>query len=293
MYSLRIACLEEEVDLLSGTLWDAGTVGVQELEQGSHRVTLIASFETNSQRAILLAQFARYSPQWEQQDAHDWIAESQRAWPGRLVGERFFLAPPWCLEPTPLGRLRLVHNPGLACGTGEHPCTQLALVALENCVEPGHKVVDVGTGSGMLAIAALQLGAAVAVGIDTDEAALQAARENFELNHFPAVLAAGSAECLAEFCADVVVANISASVLLSIADELKRLVTERGWLILTGFHETEVATVQRIFSIGAASASVTSLYEWCCLCLQFAAPAAASDHPLIQAQTSRPPGEIA
>jgi len=126
----------------------------------------------------------------------------------------------------------------------------------------------------MLAIAALQLGADLAVGVDTDEAALHAARENFELNHLAPALAAGSADCLADGCANVVVANISATVLLSIGDELMGLLATDGWLILTGFQEPELATVQRAFSAGEVTALVTSLLvtslnDWRCLCVQF------------------------
>jgi ribosomal protein L11 methyltransferase len=275
MYALRMICSEEEVDALSGELWDAGTVGVQELEYGSEGssrgvVMLIATFETNDQRISLLERFARYSPQWEQQSTVDWVEETHRAWPGREVGTRFFLIPPWRSDATPPGRLRLIHNPGLACGTGEHLCTQLALIALERCIHPGSKAVDVGTGSGVLAIAALQLGAAWAIGLDTDEAALEAAHENFELNHLTPLLAAGSAECLVDGCADVVVANISATVLVSMAGDLLGLLAEEGFLILTGFQESELATIQSIFAAtNVTSSLVFSLEDWNCLCLQF------------------------
>ncbi|HEY3939259.1 MAG TPA: 50S ribosomal protein L11 methyltransferase, partial [Bryobacteraceae bacterium] len=181
MYSLRLTCLAEDVDLLSGELWQAGTLGIREVEQGAS-VTLIAGFETNERRAGLLRALAAFAPEWSAEKTTDWFEETRRAWPGRSIGERLFLAPPWCREATPAGRERVVHNPGLACGTGEHPCTRLALIALETSVTPGCRVMDAGTGSGILAIAALKLGAAVAVGLDLDEASLGAARENFSLN---------------------------------------------------------------------------------------------------------------
>jgi len=263
MYSLRFKCAADEVDLLSSELWEAGTAGIRELEDGE-RVILIAGFETNDDRVELLKRFAGRDTQWEQEDATDWVAETHLAWPPRLVGDRIFLAPPWCEDETPSGRVRIAHNPGLACGTGEHPCTQLALAAIEAADVAGKTLVDIGTGSGLLAIAALRLGARSAVGVDTDEAALAAARENFQLNNLPSALATGSAECLRNGCADVTVGNISGTVLLSIADELFRICTSNGRLILTGFNENELAAMEQHFGNGA----VTSCGEWRCLDVQ-------------------------
>lgn len=253
MYSLHLRCSPEDVDVLSGELWEAGTVGIRELEDG-----LIAGFETNDERANLLA---RFGGRWTQEDATDWIDATHRAWPPRLIGNRIFLAPPWCTDATPAGRIRLIHNPGLACGTGEHPCTQLALAAIESLALKGKTVVDVGTGSGLLAIAALQLGAQTAIGVDPDEASLTAARENFELNHLPANLAAGSVDCLRDACAPVTIANISATVLMSIADELLRISAADAHLILTGFSEYELPAIEETFGKG----TVTSSGEWRCV----------------------------
>jgi ribosomal protein L11 methyltransferase len=260
MYSLRLKCTADEVDQLSGELWEAGTAGIRELEEGEG-VVLIAGFETNAERVELLKRFAASPAQWTQEDATDWVAETKRAWPARLIGERIFVAPAWCEDETPAGRVRVVHNPGLACGTGEHPCTQLALAAMEQANVTSKTVVDIGTGAGLLAIAALRLGACAAVGVDTDEAALSAARENFRLNDLPSALIAGSAECLRDGCAAVTVANISGTVLLSVGDDLLRICEAGGRLILTGFTKDELAAIEQTFGSGA----VTSCDEWRCL----------------------------
>lgn len=260
MYSLRLICEAREVDALSVELWEAGTAGIREIEKGG-RVTLIAAFYSNDLRQLLLNRFADYSPEWNAEPDTDWIAHTHLAWPARSIGQRLFLAPPWNREPTPAGRLRIVLNPGLACGTGEHPCTQLALMALEKHVTGGCRVADVGTGSGILAIAALLLGAETAIGIDPDEAALQQARENFALNGLEASLVAGHADCIVDEFAEVVVANISATVLLAVADHLQRIVRRNGWLILTGFTEVELNRVQALFGTG----EVFGIEEWRCL----------------------------
>ena len=260
MYSLHITCSSEQVDRLSGELWEAGTCGIREVND-DQRIVLVAAFERNEHRCELLRRFAPYAPEWKHEHTTDWIRHTRDAWPGRIVGAKLFLAPEWCSDPTPEGRERIVHNPGQACGTGEHPCTQLALRALEQCVMPGSRVIDVGTGSGILAIAGLKLGAALAIGIDIDEASLQAARENFLLNDLIPRLAAGSAEAVADAWADVTAANISGTVLLSMLHELLRITRANGRLILTGFAEEECPALEPCFP----RAIVSRMNEWRCL----------------------------
>lgn len=244
MYSLHLYCAPGDVDLLSSELWEAGTVGVREVD-GGESVQLIAAFESNDHRASLLARFAPHHPVWEHEDDIDWVQHTKDSWPGRTVGQALFLAPPWCDEPTPPGRVRLAHNPGLACGTGDHPCTQMALETLESLVTAQHTVLDIGTGSGILAIAARLLGARTALGVDTDQGALIAARENFRLNNLPAMLVEGSVDCVKTGTADVTMANISSTVLLMILDDLIRATKPGGKLILTGFSEAESAVFRR------------------------------------------------
>jgi ribosomal protein L11 methyltransferase len=260
MYSLRITCSSKQVDRLSGELWEAGTCGIRELSNGEG-VLLVAAFETNEHRGELLQRFAQYAPEWEHENITDWIQHTRDAWPARIVGAKLFLAPKWCSDPTPERRERIVHNPGQACGTGEHPCTQLALRALEECLTPRSRVIDVGTGSGILAIAAVRHGAALAIGLDIDQASLQAARENFQLNDLTSQLVVGSADAVADAWADVTVANISGTVLLSILDELLRITRANGRLILTGFAEEECPPLQAYFP----RAIVSRINDWRCL----------------------------
>ncbi|MBV8811842.1 MAG: 50S ribosomal protein L11 methyltransferase, partial [Acidobacteriaceae bacterium] len=181
MYWLRLTCPPEAVDRMTGELWAFGTLGIRELESDG-AVVLIAHFDNAESRHELISRFRIYAPEWGREKDTDWLHETHSAWTAREVGQRLFLAPSWNTEATPAGRQRVIHNPGLACGTGEHPCSQLALRALEKCVYRGSSVVDIGTGSGILAIAARRLGARLAIGLDTDLAALEAARGNFDLN---------------------------------------------------------------------------------------------------------------
>src|SRR4029077_19911233 len=142
----------------------------------------------------------------------DWVQETEDAWPPILVGEKFFVVAPWRTEPTPPGRFRLEINPGMQCGTGQHPCTRLCLDAMERVIRPGDRVLDVGTGSGILSIAAKMLGAATVVACDIDP---DAARE--------AAFFIGSVDAVRSGAFDVVVANISEIVIGELKPELERV----------------------------------------------------------------------
>lgn len=248
--------------MISAELWEFGTMALSEDEEQG-QIVLLAGFEDERNKEVLLRQFMDYTPIW-QEETTDWIGVTEKAWPSRAVGQKLFLAPPWCHDPTPAGRVRIIHNPGLASGTGEHPCTQLILEALERYIFPGARVLDVGTGSGILSIAALQLGARLALGVDPDIDALQTAHENFKLNGFAPTLAAGSADCVADGCADVMVANISGTVLISILDDLLRATKPGGFLILSGFVNDEAQAFLRIFP----DAEQTTHEGWSCLAVR-------------------------
>src|SRR5262249_34957556 len=151
----------------------------------------------------------------------NWVTRTEEAWPPLLIGKKFFLVAPWNSEPTPPGRLRLEINPGLQCGTGRHPCTQMCLEAMEEIVRPGDAVLDGGSGSGILSIAAKLLGAGRVVACDIDP---DAAR--------PVPFFIGSVEAARSGAFDVVVANINEDVMGPMRADLERVAPRR---ILSGF----------------------------------------------------------
>ena len=153
----------------------------------------------------------------------DWVQRTQDAWPPLLVGEKFFVVAPWRTEPAPPGRFRLEINPGQQCGTGQHPCTRLCLEAMERIVKPGDTVLDVGTGSGILSIAAKLLGAGRVVACDIDSEAARAVP-----------FFVGSVDAVRTGTFDVVVANISETVIEDLREEFERVALRR---ILSGFQD--------------------------------------------------------
>ena len=224
MFSLLFHPAPGREEHLIAELWECGTTGIIE-EDGGIRAFFDASDSTG-----LRSRFAEFTPEPRLEPAVDWEQITRDAWPPLTVGRRFFLAPPWCHTPAPAGRLRLAVYPGMACGTGRHPATQLALEAIESHVRAGDSVLDVGTGSGILASAAMLLGAARVIACDLDPEAVRIARE-----HLSAPLFVGSADALRSACADVVIANIDSATLERLAPELARVRKPRSTLVLTGF----------------------------------------------------------
>ena len=226
MFSLLFRVPPDHEDYVIAELTDHGTTGITE-EPGGVR----AFFDETSDCKQLIERFAVFAPEFRQEKTTDWEQMSRDAFPPLSVGKRFYLVPPWNNEPTPAGRLRLEVNPGMACGTGRHPATQLCLRAIEMYVNPGSQVLDVGTGSGILARAAALMGARSVVACDVDQEAVQVARECAD----SPPLFVGSADAARSGWADVIIANIDSATLDALAPELGRVRKSASVLILSGF----------------------------------------------------------
>lgn len=230
MFSLLLRCAPAQEDELIADLHEAGTNGIAE-EPGALR----AFFTEDTSAPALLQRFASFDPQLRHEEDIDWEQATRDAWPPLLVGERFFLAPSWNTGPAPDGRIRLEVHPGMVCGTGWHPCTQLCLEALERTVRPGMTVLDVGSGSGILCDAARLLGAARVIGCDVDADAVRIARERVDVPMF-----AGSVAAVRTGVADLIVANISSGVAELLGLEFARAGRPEAALILSGFNEDDL-----------------------------------------------------
>ncbi|MFN3324434.1 MAG: 50S ribosomal protein L11 methyltransferase [Bryobacteraceae bacterium] len=261
MFSLTLECSAEEKDLVSAELWSRGAAGITETDLPENRTRLQAFFEESAcDPAALAEEFATYHPQPRQEPDTDWVRVSREAWQPIEVGERFFLVPDWRGDPTPPGRLRLETHPGRACGTGAHPATQLSLEAMERHVRPGDAVLDVGTGSGILSVAAKLLGAGLVVACDIDPDAVEVADANIHRDDIEVGLFVGSIRSVRSGSIDVIVANINAASIVGLAQEFAR--TGRT-TIVTGFTEGEQAGVAR--ALGLKPVESFSKQEWACL----------------------------
>jgi len=244
MYSLFFRPPADREDLLIAELWECGTSGIVEEEDG-----IRAFFDDLSQ----VRRFAGQNPEVREEKLVDWAQATRDAWPPFRVGQRFFLAPPWCDQPTPPGCVRLPIYPGMACGTGRHPATQLALEAIERHVLAGAAVADVGTGSGILAAAASLVGAGKVIGCDVDPDAVGIAGERVLVPLF-----VGSADAIRAAWADVVIANIDAATIEQLVGEFARIRKPESVLILTGFPEWDVPE-------GFTPKETLQREEWRCL----------------------------
>lgn len=175
-------------------------------------------------------------------DDDEWRAAARRGIPARGFGKRLWLAPAEDAR-VPSGLVGVKLHMGLAFGTGEHPTTALCLEWLDSALEPGAAVLDYGCGSGVLAIAALALGASRAWAIDNDEQALIATRDNARLNGCEARIEVGAPESFPALRVDVVLANILAGPLVSLAPELAHVVVPGGAVVLSGILARQAPTV--------------------------------------------------
>lgn len=180
-------------------------------------------------------------PTYRELDFEDWAYAWRSHYKPIPVGQRLLIVPAWqadSVQPEP-GRLPVILDPGLAFGTGLHPTTRLCMAALERHVQPGDAVLDIGSGSGVLSIAAARLGASTVLATDLDPNAVAATRSNSALNGVAHIVQVrqGSLPTLDERPErwQVIVANILAETIVELLDQrLWQLMAVGGRLILSG-----------------------------------------------------------
>jgi ribosomal protein L11 methyltransferase len=210
---------------------------------------------------------------WKVVEAENWNNSWKRFIKPRRVGKSFWVTPPW-LEPPKFRRRRVITiEPGMAFGTGTHATTRGCLEFLEVAADRLHDdkftALDVGTGSGILAIALDKLGAREVWAIDNDPVALKVARENLIVNQAAEkVHLTGKNLSAIRKTFSLVVANLTAETILELAEALERKVARKGFLILSGILQKRVSAVTRRFAARFRTVKRKRAREWAILLLQ-------------------------
>ena len=195
----------------------------------------------------------------------DWVREWMDHFKPMKFGRRLWICPSWCKTPDP-DAVNLMLDPGLAFGTGTHPTTAMCLEFLDGEPLEGKHVIDFGCGSGILAIAALLLGAKPALGLDIDPQAIKASGENAERNgvrdRLSLRLTGGEAPEENEK-ADVLVANILAGPLTELAPDIEKLVKKGGHLALSGILAKQADDVRAVYSQWFEMDEPLIREDWC------------------------------
>ena len=196
----------------------------------------------------------------------EWATAWKKYYNPVKISERFTIVPTWeTYEPVSSDELIIELDPGMAFGTGTHPTTVMCIQALEKTVKKGDTVVDVGTGSGILSIAAAILGAERVHALDLDPVAVESAKLNVKLNKVHDVVTVSQNNLLDRIDeqADVIVANILAEIILRFVDDAYRLLRAGGTFITSGIIQTKKQEVKEgLMRAGFTIEETLTMEDW-------------------------------
>lgn len=201
-------------------------------------------------------------------EEQDWVRVTQSQFSPVQISDRLWVVPTWHEPPDPAA-INLILDPGLAFGTGSHPSTQLCLRWLDENLQGGEDVMDYGCGSGILAVAALKLGAGRVTGIDIDPRAVETSRQNAILNqcdgtkakfHTPQTAVGPSRGAITSV--DVIIANILANPLIVLAPIFNRVVRQGGRIALSGILAEQAEEVMKAYQNGFSMHIAGNLKGW-------------------------------
>ena len=206
----------------------------------------------------------------------DWSESWKENYPPQPVGEKLLVLPYWLADTDLQGRLPVILDPGLTFGTGAHPSTQMVMETMEQELKPGGTCLDLGSGSGILSIAALRLGATSAIGVDIDPKAEDIARQNCDFNGFSApefTALTGNVltdrPLMDQLCSrhyDLVLVNIVADVIIALAPVLPQLLDEESVLICSGILDVRLQEViAALEQVGLTVTGIREKEDWRCV----------------------------
>ena len=281
--SVTVDLPEADSELLQSLLHDWGALGLEVRDAEAPpmpgvraplagEAIVIAFFDRSDAAEEALAEvkvaFPHARPSLEAVPTQDW----SNAWKALIrsveVG-RLWVGPPWEVDKAPPGKQRVVIEPKMAFGTGDHPTTSLCLEAVDEflAAHPGASVLDVGTGTGVLAIAARKLGAGRVVGVDNDAMSVELALENAAANQAERLELSGKTLEAIDGTFELVVANILANTLVALAPLICQKSTHR--VVLAGVLVPQRAEVEAAYlAQGLLPVGAKTQGEWICLSLR-------------------------
>ncbi|HEV8538253.1 MAG TPA: 50S ribosomal protein L11 methyltransferase [Bacteroidota bacterium] len=245
---ISITMSEGERELLIPAMVELGCGGFQETDtsllcyfdqtgwnKGNH-----AAIESGLNK-ILETIHTNAAVQFREFSEENWNEQWERTLRPVEVGERLVVKPTWCTYSGPSNRIIIEIDPKMSFGTGYHESTRLALRSLEQYLQPGMNVLDVGTGTGILAIAAAKLGASASTGMDIDDWSIENATENVLRNKVQDLVAISKSplQQLTSRSFNLITANLTLNTIVDYLDEFGRLLTVNGVALLSGLLEQD------------------------------------------------------
>ena len=201
----------------------------------------------------------------------DWANNWKKYYKPTHIGKNIVVKPTWETYERKDNEMVIELDPGMAFGTGTHETTRLCAMALEKYVKPDLTVFDIGTGSGILALIASKLNAKYTLGVDLDPLAVDAAKENVELNNVDNIeIVYGNLVEVVEGKADIVVANILAEIVCILTDDVKKVLKKDGIFISSGIiHERKQMVLDKLEAEGFEIIEANHEGEWNCIVAKF------------------------
>uniref|UniRef100_A0A0D3AMB7 ETFB lysine methyltransferase n=1 Tax=Brassica oleracea var. oleracea TaxID=109376 RepID=A0A0D3AMB7_BRAOL len=264
---------EEDEDVTSGSSLASKEICIESIFPVNEEVKMCISQAANS---IGLKEIPKFKV--EMGDEQDWVSKNQESFQPIEIAERLWIVPEWTSPPsfTILCKVaegvNIILNPGLAFGTGEHPTTKLCLLLLQSLIKGGEAFLDYGTGSGILAIAALKFGAASSAGVDIDPLAIKSASHNAALNNIPLeklelhLAPSDNREMpLRKEQFDVVIANILLNPVMELADHILSFAKPGATIGISGILSEQLSSVKERYSPLLEDISVATIGDWVCM----------------------------
>ena len=256
---LTIDVPDDLIDAVVGELSGHGMEGVWEShspESGLTRLVLYFGFRSNLERIendvrTLFSRAGRQNPAISRAVVQecDWTEEWKKSYTSFIVGDDFFVIPSWETPAIPNDRLPIRIDPGQAFGTGTHETTQLTIEALERWLEPEQVILDVGTGSGILAIASRLLGAKKVFACDIDPLAVQVARANIERNSENDIWTfCGSLDAVKSESVHLLMGNLTADLIAALFPEFHRVMKPHGVAIFSGILHDQIEDIREFLT---------------------------------------------